>query len=185
MKRSSKILITTTAVIGLSTAALSFAGGWGGGQGCRHGGYGPGYGYGMDPSTMQGQPGMGPGYMQGQRGMGPGGMRGPRGMDPELRAERHGLRIEMMKSRLGITAEQEPAWEAFTAVLNENMASMSQRFAERGNPATVEERTTRMRDRAERMAKMADAIETFYAELTPEQQQLADRFVPMRMGGRF
>jgi len=41
------------------------------------------------------------------------------------------------------------------------------------------DRVKMMRDGAERMTKMADAIEKFYTALTPEQQKIADQLRPM------
>lgn len=188
MKRSSKILITTTAVVGLTAAALSFAGpgGWGNGQGCR--GYGPGA---WQQGQMTGPGGMGPGYMQGQPGMGPGNMLGRRGgmgpgFNPGNRTEFHAQRMDALKAQLQITPEQEAAWQAFAETADKNMASMTERFAQRGSQKSIAERAQFMRDRAARMASMADAIDALYKELTTEQQQLADRFAPMggMMGGR-
>ena len=44
----------------------------------------------------------------------------------------------------------------------------------------VEERIEFMRERAGHMSEMAGVIENLYAELTPEQQKLADQLHPMR-----
>lgn len=177
MKRSSKILITVAAVVGISAASLSWVsanGGWGPGCGAYNQGYGHGQmmrhgGFqGMGPGAMQGGPGFG-------RGMGPGFMQGGPGFGMEQR-------LETIKSQLQITDQQEPAWQAFEQAMSKNMAAMGEKFQGRGfmGQMPVEDRIKFMREKAGHMSEMAGVIENLYAELTPEQQKLADQLHPMR-----
>lgn len=88
-----------------------------------------------------------------------------------------------LKAALKITAEQEAAWTTFTA----SMAPPADPKAQRPNreemaKLTTPERIDKMKAmRTERhavmsleMDKRADAIKTFYATLTPEQQKVFD-----------
>lgn len=179
MKRSSKVLITVAAVVGISAASLSWVsanGGWGPGCGAYNQGQGYGYGQMMGHRGFQG---MGPGAMHGgpgfSRGMGPGMMQGGPGFGMEQR-------LDTIKSELQITAQQEPAWQAFEQAMNKNREAMVERFQGRGfiGQIPVEERVKFMREKADHMSEMAVVIENLYAELTPVQQKLADQLHPMR-----
>ncbi len=150
MKRSSKILITSVAVIGITAAGISLvsADGWG----CQ--GYGK---HGRD-----------------YRGM------GMMGGAPSEKIER---RLEYLKNELEITPEQEPAWEALKQDISTKVTTMRVGFKQRGSQLAVTERTERMRQNAQQMSNLADAIDEFYRILTPEQQEVADNMRPM--GRRF
>ncbi len=160
MKRSKKILISTAAVLILSTASISMVSARGGFGGCN-GGYG-GYG----------------GYGNWQQG--PGQMMQKQGSWMEQRMQD---RLGYMKYKLGITEEQEPAWKEFTAAVSSKATTMRERIQQRGAQQTVTERVTRMRDGAEQMIQMANAVEKMYKALTPEQQKIADQISPRRMRG--
>lgn len=165
MKRSQKILVTIVAVAGISAAAVatvSAQGGWGG---CR--GYGPAA-YDRSERPMMGYHGYGKKQ---------GGMRGDKG---QMMIQR----MENLKTQLQITEAQEPAWQAFNQAVTEKVAAMADRFMQRGAQVPVAERVQRMRAGAQRMTEMADAIETFYGVLTPEQQKIADQ-MRRPMLGRF
>jgi Spy/CpxP family protein refolding chaperone len=165
MKRSQKILVTIVAVAGISAAAVatvSAQGGWGG---CR--GYGPAA-YDRSERPMMGYHGYGKKQ---------GGMRGDKG---QMMIQR----MENLKTQLQITEAQEPAWQAFNQAVTEKVAAMADRFKQRGAQVPVAERVQRMRAGAQRMTEMADAIETFYGVLTPEQQKIADQ-MRRPMLGRF
>ncbi|MES9843418.1 MAG: Spy/CpxP family protein refolding chaperone [Candidatus Sedimenticola sp. PURPLELP] len=165
MKRSSKIIITTVAVIGITAGSLSMvsAGGrWGGN--CQQDG-------------AQ--------YGQGFRGQGPKGQFNRAGMQgPTI--ERHQERIDYLKFKLKITEDQEPAWQAFEATMLEKFGNRVEKFAQRGSKAQLpmNERVESMRERATQMNAMADAIDKLYGSLTPEQQKIADEMGPMGRGGR-
>ena len=165
MKRSQQILVTIVAVAGISAAAVattSAQGGWGG---CR--GYGPAA-YDQSDRPMMGHKR----YAKKQ-----GGIRGDKG---QMMTQR----MEILKSQLQITEAQEPAWQAFNQAVTEKVAAMADRYKQRGAQVPVAERVERMRAGAQRMTEMADAIETFYGVLTPEQQKIADQ-MQRPMVGRF
>ncbi len=168
MKRKSTILLVTLAAGGLAVAAaVSAAPPFGG---CQQG---PGGG-----AMMQGE-GVGPG-MHG---------RGPQGRhDPARQAER----MERMRGHLQITAEQEPAWQAFVAQMDAQRARMQAHHAQMkaqwdgdsgtSMPQRMQQRTALMGERLAAMGEVSAALETLYGQLTPEQQARLDR-APMMMGG--
>ena len=116
--------------------------------------------------------GAGPGY-----GMGPGMMDGWGNVDDGLAA---------LKAELGITANQEPAWQAFAknaAQQNENrqawFAKMQQARSAGSAPELLAQQTELMKQRQAEMAANAAALKDLYAALTPEQKAIADQ----RFGG--
>ncbi len=92
-------------------------------------------------------------------------------------------RLGYMKYKLGITGEQEPAWKEFTDAVSSKTATMRDRMLQRGAQQTVSERVKLLRDGAEQMTQMANAIDKMYKTLTPEQQKIADQINPRRMRG--
>jgi|SRR3972149_174026 len=186
MRKTTKIALAVGAALSLGLAAAELTahpsdGGWGG--------YGPGYGmhgYGMHGYGMgYGMHGYGPGY-----GMGPGagmgyGMQGygmGYGADPE-EAEN---RLADLKSQLGITAQQEPAWQAFVKSAKQREESRKAWFAKMREARTAGSLPELLAQRdevfkqqqAERQATTA-ALKELYAALSPEQRTLADQ----RFGG--
>jgi Spy/CpxP family protein refolding chaperone len=157
MKRSKKVLISTAAVLILSTASISMvaARGYHSGFGGCNGGYG---------NWQQG-----PGQTMQKQG--------------SWMEQRMQDRLGYMKYTLGITKEQEPAWKEFTEAVGSKAATMRNRMQQRGAQQTVAERVKRMRDGSEQMTQMANAIEKMYNALTPEQQKIADQISPRRMRG--
>ena len=102
-------------------------------------------------------------------------------MDPVARANKH---LSDLKAKLNLTADQQPAWQAFSDHVNDQarkMMSMCDMMKNNALPMakTAPEQMARMADimkeRSENMAKMADAVKTFYATLTPEQQATLDK----------
>ncbi len=154
MKRSKKVLIGTVAIVGLSLGSISMVSAYGGPGG--YGGCDRGYGQ------------KGPNKMMQQR--------------YSRMEQRMEDRLDYMKYKLGITAEQEPAWKEFTKTLQDKFTNKRERKANRSEQMTVTDRVKMMRDGAEQMTQMANAIEKFYGTLTPEQQKIADEMRPM--GGR-
>ncbi len=130
---------------------------------------------------------------------GPGGFGGPGGRfgrDPGARFARMcqtvdarlAGRLAYGKSELGVTVEQETAWAAFEAAVAEAVAPTKQvctELADQPTPQTLVGRLRRMETvMAARLAgleRIADAVETLYAALAPEQQRIADQ---MRLMGR-
>ena len=92
--------------------------------------------------------------------------------------------MDRMKYELRITEAQEPAWQAFTQRVTAKMAARAALHQQRsaGQPMTVSDRISYMRQRSSDMTDMAAAMETLYAELTPEQRQHADTKRPMGFG---
>ena len=136
------------------------------------GGYGPGYG----PGMMGGGPGMmggGPGMM-----MGWGHGRMFAGKDTDI-ARFQQDRLGELKSQLGITAEQQPAWDAFAAQAAEQ-AKVMQALRNDGS-ATMPER---MQQRQKAMASMSESFTRLYEVLTPQQRELFDQsYGPMYRRG--
>ncbi|HEY5791057.1 MAG TPA: Spy/CpxP family protein refolding chaperone [Gammaproteobacteria bacterium] len=173
MKRSSKILLVTAVAAGLVTSA-ALAGGYG---------YGPG---GCERSGA----GYGAGPMSGQ-GMGYGGMHhGPR-HDGRFAPAAYGDRLERMRAGLELSAEQEPAWQAFSAKLEaqreamaEHRETMRESVQEGATAVELAERRVQwMGQRLAAMTELSEAVKSFYAQLTPEQQQRFDR-LPLGGGHR-
>lgn len=121
----------------------------------------------------------------GQRGQGP-----QAGADSKNWEERRAQRMEQMtkrhaehqaqlKSALKITASQEAAWNAYVAgTAPTPLANEPGMAREDWNQLTTPQRLDKMQAlRAERdaaMAKRIEAVKTFYAALTPEQQKVFD-----------
>jgi hypothetical protein len=102
-------------------------------------------------------------------------------MDPEAMATRH---LAELKADLKITQDQEPAWQAFSDKVNaqaKDMAAMRDKMKlhQSTMPTTAPDRMEMMagmmKNRAEMMGNMADAVKTFYATLTPEQKARFDK----------
>jgi len=103
------------------------------------------------------------------------------GQKAEARGEHRAKRLEGLKAKLNLVPEQEAAWNGFASAGQPGMHRMGgDRQAMRGEFATLStpERLDRMQARSEmrrvRMAERAEAIKTFYAQLTPEQQKVFD-----------
>jgi Spy/CpxP family protein refolding chaperone len=173
MKRTRTILLATLAATGVAVAVAATAG-------PRYGGCQQGYG-----------PGDGP-MMQGE-GYGPGSGKPGRLEQGRHDPARHAQRLERMQQRLGITAEQEPAWQAFVVQMDAQRERMqSHREQKRAQwdadealtvPERIQRRSEFMTERLAAMQEMAAALETLYTQLTPEQQELMDQ-APIMRGGR-
>lgn len=119
--------------------------------------------------------------MMGQQGMHHDGMRQ---IDPARRQAMLDQRNAALKGQLNITAEQEPAWNAY---VDAQKSAMSMANHQRPDPAelaklSTPERLDKMQAlRAQHMGEMTvamdkrlEAIKTLYAALTPEQQKIFD-----------
>ena len=163
MKRMNKILLATLAATGVAVAVSATAGPRYGG--CQQG----------DGPMMQGG---------GKQGLMEQGRHDP---------TRHQQRLEQMHQRLGITAEQEPAWQAFTTQMDAQRERMQAHHAQIraqwdadeavSMPERIQRRSEFMTERLAAMQEMSAALETLYAQLTPEQQAQLDN-APFMMGGR-
>jgi periplasmic protein CpxP/Spy len=108
------------------------------------------------------------------------------GMDPQKHTQRmeqmqkrHAEHQTELKSALKITASQEAAWNAYVAGTAPNPpAGAPGMTKEDWSKLTTPQRLEKMQAfRAERdavMSKRIDAVKTFYAALTPEQQKVFD-----------
>lgn len=178
MRKTTKIALAVGAALTLGLGAAQLAAhpsdeGWGGygmhGYGMGYGmhGYGPGYGM-MGPGAGMGygMPGYGRGY----------------GAYPGAAEER----LAGLKAELGITAEQEPAWQAFVSSVKQREEAREAFFAKRREAAGAGSLPERLAQRdeffnqqqAERQAATA-ALKALYAALSPEQKAIADE----RFGG--
>lgn len=99
-------------------------------------------------------------------------------LDPAQRAARHQQRLAKLKQDLGITAEQEPAWHAFTAsMLPGARPAPAQRaaFAELTTPQRIERMRAMHQARGEAMHQRTEAVLRLYGALTPAQQHKFDQ----------
>jgi len=88
-------------------------------------------------------------------------------------------RLAKLKAALAITPEQEPQWSAFSdTVLQQIQQFKAQHYGERSAARTAPERIDRrvawMKERTAAFEAVGQAAKTLYAELSPEQQQIAD-----------
>lgn len=122
-----------------------------------------------------------PSSQQGAQAGGQGGRMGM--MDPEKRKTMMARHIEALKAKLKITPAQEGAWTTFTTAM-QPAAKMEHQRPDRAemDKLTTPERIDKMRELRKQhmtdmhtaMDKRDDAIKTFYAVLTPEQQKVFD-----------
>ena len=106
------------------------------------------------------------------------------------RMEQRAKHLTALKAKLNLTAQQEAAWNAFTASKPGQMRSMADRQAMRTEMAnmTTPQRVDKMLERAEarraNMIERAQATKTFYAQLTPAQQAVFDAEAKFKGHGR-
>ncbi len=91
-------------------------------------------------------------------------------------------RIADLRARLRITTSEEPAWQAFTAVMRQNAQEMDGKLAARKSGFGTMSAVDDLRSYADIQAAQAAGIErlvgpfqTLYAELTPAQRTMADQ----------
>ena len=111
-------------------------------------------------------------------------------------AERRTQHLDRLKAELKLSPEQEPAWLAFVARTQVTPKSRPQPDEKPWDQLNTPQRIERFKAlQAERQAAMnqrLEAVQSFYAALTPEQQKVFDARSPMRgpgmertgMGGR-
>jgi periplasmic protein CpxP/Spy len=104
----------------------------------------------------------------------------------QKRAERMAQRQKMMAERqaklketLKITAEQEPAWNAFVARTAPQPRAMQpgqtrEDWSKLTTPERLDKMLARKAERDAQMTQRIDATKSFYAALTPDQQKLFD-----------
>jgi transglutaminase/protease-like cytokinesis protein 3 len=86
-----------------------------------------------------------------------------------------------LHDKLKLSPQQEPAWKAFTeATKPQHDQKMHQAKADRqamaamSAPARMEKMLEHSKERLARMQQQLDALKSFYAVLTPEQQKIFD-----------
>ncbi len=121
-------------------------------------------------------------------------LRAQRGaFDPARMQEHFAQRQAALKQKLQITPAQEPAWIAYVAA-TKPPANFNRPQPGEFERLTTPERIDRLRAlhtaRAAKMDERADAVKTFYAALSPQQQKVFDaetlpRHLARRHGGMF
>ena len=129
------------------------------------------------------QPAPAAGAQAEQRGPG-----GPGRFDPAKREAHMQKRLAETKAKLRITPQQEGAWTTYTAAIRPPQRDAGAPRFDRAEFAklTTPQRIDRMREmRARHQAEAdqrGDAVKTFYAALTPAQQQTFDALPMHSMG---
>jgi hypothetical protein len=172
MKPTRKLLMVALAAGFAAAAAAANAQPFGAnGSGC------PGA-YGAGPGMMGwgGGPGMGP--RGGGPGAGPGWM-GPRGGGPAFNpASNAEARLAYLKSELRITADQETAWNTYSAAVKQQAADMQTFRNAMFTAQTAQDRITlhaeHAKQRAAAFENLDKGLHELYAVLTPEQKSQAD-----------
>ena len=136
------------------------------------GGFGPGYGPGW-------------GGHQGMMG-GPGAGRAPCAQQNVNTGGAIYQRLSDQKARIGITAEQEPAWSAYTSALKGKYDLMqSHRQARFGDTGVDANQIQSFHQQGlTQMQNVLKATQDLYAVLTPEQQTQAGNLIGPRHGLR-
>ena len=108
-------------------------------------------------------------------------MSGDMKMDPVATSTKH---LSELNAKLDLTQAQQPAWQAFSKQVNEQAKKMAamrdeMKSGTQSMPKTAPEHMAKMadmmKDRAQGMATMSDAVKVFYATLTPGQQTTLDK----------
>jgi periplasmic protein CpxP/Spy len=112
-----------------------------------------------------------------EAGKGQGDMAGKMAQRMEQMQKRHAEHQAQLKTTLKITAAQEPAWNAYVAG-TAHTPRMGKTPGEDWSKLTTPQRLDKMQahkaERDAQMGKRIDAVKTFYAALTPEQQKVFD-----------
>lgn len=147
-------------------------------------------GGGYDGDCAQGQGRMGPAAMMHQGGP----MGGPMGHGPGDARHEPGARmaqhLDQVQRDLKLTPQQQPAWDAFRAAMTaqaEGMTAMRDQMQADGKtlPERLTQRQAMMEQGMARMQAMSKTVQDFYAQLTPDQQKIADTLMAGRHGPRF
>lgn len=178
MKTTHTLAIAASTIL-LTVAAVTYAQPGGGmGHGMMGSGAGPAMmGGGMGHGMMGG--GMGAGMMGG--GMGPGMMSG----------ERMTAHLAALKTDLKLKPDQEAAWTTLSEAMTGQMAAMqgmhvqmTSNTATTTTPERMAQHTAFMQAGLAQMQAMQETVGTFYKQLTTEQKDVFDKFMPMGQGGR-
>jgi hypothetical protein len=103
------------------------------------------------------------------------------GHKADARGERRAAHLAELKDKLKLAPEQETAWNAFASTSQPGMhrmggdrQTMRAEFAKLSTPERMDKMMAMSEARRVRMAERAEAIKTFYAQLTPAQQTVFD-----------
>lgn len=103
------------------------------------------------------------------------------GQKADDRGERRAAHLSELKDKLKLAPEQEAAWNAFASAgqpgmhrLGGDRQAMRAEFAKLSTPERMDKMMEMSEARRARMAERAEAIKTFYAQLTPAQQTVFD-----------
>ena len=108
-------------------------------------------------------------------------MSGDMKRDPVATTTRH---LTELKDKLNLTPEQQPAWQTFSTQINDQAKKMAamrdeMKSGAQAMPQTAPEHMAKMadmmKDRAQIMATMSDALKVFYASLSSGQQATFDK----------
>jgi Spy/CpxP family protein refolding chaperone len=110
-------------------------------------------------------------------------MQGGGGMDPAAMQQRRAEHLAELKAQLQLTPQQEAAWTAFTTAMQPPDPSMRLTPAERSQ-LTDAQRAERRQQMQELREQRKEAVETFRAQLTPDQQQVFDQHTARMKGHR-
>jgi periplasmic protein CpxP/Spy len=104
--------------------------------------------------------------------------------DPAQMRARMAERQAQLKSKLGLTADQEPAWSAFTSAMQPpvrpqpDMKNSRAEMQKLPTPARIDrvraERSQHMAQMSKAMDERGEATKRFYSVLTPEQKKIFD-----------
>lgn len=97
--------------------------------------------------------------------------------DQTKRGEFPEKRQSMLHDKLGLSALQEPAWKDFIAKLKpsgQTSRPSGSELSKLSTPDRLDRMLAVMKDRERAMEAHAEAIKTFYAQLTPEQKKMFD-----------
>lgn len=107
------------------------------------------------------------------------------GMDGKWDKAKNGERMKQhmqqrhaaLHDKLKLNAQQEAAWQTYTAATMKNMTPPSwdrEEMAKLSAPERMERMIQNMREREQRMTAQLESLKTFYATLTPEQKKIFD-----------
>lgn len=108
-------------------------------------------------------------------------------------AAKRAAHLAALKDKLKLAPEQEAAWSAFTESAQPgprhgglDRGAMREQFAQLSTPERLDRMQAMAEQRQARKAQRAEAIKAFYAQLTPEQQQVFDaEAMPQRHSHKF
>ncbi|MCD5360483.1 Spy/CpxP family protein refolding chaperone [Chromobacterium aquaticum] len=109
-----------------------------------------------------------------------------RHMDPAQREAMAARHLQALHDQLKLQAKQEAAWKTYTESMKPGERAMPPKpQAGETAPQRMERMLDMMKQHQDGMQKRLDALKTFYAQLTPEQQKVMDQWHgPMEHKGR-